>query len=205
MKSEHKNGLQWVIFALIIVVIVVLFILSCGSFPLKQSSPTEKYDKIDFGKIPYDIEKAIKDKEAELKDIHLEKESIMRGINRLILFLKCAVVFSWVIGNIAIGYTLYGSEYGISNFLEWNQGLLIITLFCLFMISERYSNIHTAFAELKEYIKARAMNDAGIYAQREQKLKEEIYFLEAIYYCHPGLLAKETEKPLVLGQEVSLN
>lgn len=202
-KYSGKQGWLWI--ALIIILIVVIFIVTCGTFPIKKESPTAKYDDIDFGKIPADIEKAIRDRERELARIKSEKERIIKKINRIIIGVKCGIVGLWVGGNISIAYFKYGKDYGIGNFLDWNQGLLIVVLFSLFMISERYSNIHTAFTELKEWITAKVMNEAGIHAKRETAIKNELYFLEAVYHCHPGILAKEKEKPLPLGQEVHLN
>jgi len=151
-----------------------------------KKSVTVKYDDIDFNKVYLNIEQAIEEKSKQLLSLEEQKKQIEKIVRLAIILIKILLCSIWVGFNIFIAY-IKGTQYDINQFILWNQAILIIVLFTLFMISEKFSNIHTAFSALKEYINKIVLKKYGIDSQLMLNYSLQIHMLESIYHVHPGI------------------
>lgn len=190
---EEKNSQKsWdlVIIVIVVIAVIIAFILSLGSIKITDKKEPDPYDGIDFGKIPEDINQAIKEIEEKLREITSRKEKVMKRINMTLVFIKILFLCAWVGTNILIAK--YGSsDFGVNEFVVWNQAIIIGLLFFLFVLSEKFSSVYTAFSALKLLIVKRVTIKLHINGETEKILNGKLYLLEAIRDCHPGILHRK--------------
>ncbi len=180
-RNVAKDTLRITGIVLLVLLLVILFLLTMGSILPgdDKKSVTVKYDDIDFNKVYLNIEQAIEEKSKQLLSLEEQKKQIEKIVRLAIILIKILLCSIWVGFNIFIAY-IKGTQYDINQFILWNQAILIIVLFTLFMISEKFSNIHTAFSALKEYINKIVLKKYGIDSQLMLNYSLQIHMLESI-------------------------
>lgn len=184
MSKSDKKDITTLWIVIIIVIAVIAFVLTLGYIKPKKS--TEHYAKIDFGKIPKDIEKYIRQLEEELKTLKNKEESLKKRVNRKINWLKALVSFIFILFHVLM--LCFSEKYGLNEFIQWNEAFLLVTLFVLFMISEKYSNINNGFNSLKTWIHQLVFEKANFNPKDKVILIERLKILSAINDIHPSII-----------------
>ena len=174
-------------------ILLIGFIFSLGNSnnDKKLEKETDKYDDIDFNKACENIDEEINIRKKKLNFFIAHKEEIEKSINKAIYLIKVSVVFMAILYNLSIYliYKLLEYEYGIGVALNWNELLLIISLFVLFLISEKHSGLYQAFGSLKEKITRKTYNKWKIHLGNINKLENDIKILEYVKSQYSGMFS----------------
>jgi magnesium-transporting ATPase (P-type) len=193
IEENKKRNLSFIIIAVIVIFIVLVFVFSLGTYKFKDKQEIYIYEGIDFGKVSKSIEDEISKRDLRLSEITTEKARIIKKTNRTINGLKLSIFSLWIVFNLVV-YYCNSTKYGVYEFKLWNEALIISLAFILFMISEKFTSLQIAFENLKNVILKRVLAKHNLFLSEEKRISEELYYLEAIYYTHPGVLAKPNSK-----------
>jgi predicted PurR-regulated permease PerM len=186
LKENKKPHLIWII--IIVLIIIIGFVLTFGNYiPKSEQKIPRIYDDIDFNKLHENIENEIKSRNQLLEKIRTEKTDLLKEINKSINWLKGIISGVWIIANV-IMFFCCKEKYTINEFIQLNEGLIIVLVFTLFMISEKFTSLHLAFEALKKGIVKNLTERYRVSEVIEEKIRKEIYLLEAIYYTHPSII-----------------
>lgn len=185
-SAENKKPNLGLIILFVLIIIIVFFFTFGTYIPKSKSEKLNIYDDIDFGKLHDNLENEIKNRTVLLDQIRIKKEDLLKKITTSINFLKIVITGLWISINLSI-YAI-SSKYTINEFIQFNEALIILLIFTLFMISEKFTNLHLAFEALKNGIISKLTDEFNLSLKIENKLKSEIYLLEAIYDVHPSII-----------------
>ena len=186
-NSEENKKPNLVLIVLIVFIIIIAFVFTFGNYAPKVEHVKPIYDDIDFNKINENIELEIKSRNEKLEYIRSNKALLLKEINKSINWLKGSIAIIWILINGAMYFCCNG-KYTINEFIQFNEATIIVLVFILFMISEKFTSLHLAFDSLKKMIVKKITYEFDVSSQIEEKLKKELYLLEAIYYTHPSII-----------------
>ncbi len=190
MEGKNEKKTHLLVIAFIVLVVLIAFVLTFGNYFPKEEPAKKIYDDIDFNKLHENIENEIKSRNDALTKIKEEKELLLAQINKSINLLKGFLAGLWIIVNTTMFLLCY-PKYSLNEFIQFNEATIIVLIFILFMISEKYTSLHLAFEALKKIIIRKVSNKFDLNIKIENKLKNELYVLEAIYHVHPSIILKK--------------
>jgi hypothetical protein len=185
-KRRKKNNENWLILAIIILMAIIIFFIHLGNVKIEEKTNTS--NRIDFKKVPGDINFYLDQLYNKLVEIRKKESQLKRRVNNQVKIIKIFALILFVGFHVSIAYYYHG--FDLNRFVQWNEAFLLIILFILFMISERYSNIHNGFSALKKWINQRVFEKTEVNLEEKESLIQQIRFIEAILEAHPGFFKK---------------